>query len=126
MCARCRQGVFANLHRARIYTRQFVRAELAKQRRVVLQDYNAIRHGMRRWYLGQCHLARLWIQAPDIVGLLVGKPQNAVVIEYRCVRIDLGAIVGSILGYLARRRIQLAHITAGNRGKPYVSIFVCD
>jgi hypothetical protein len=47
--------------------------------------------GMRRRQFRQTHLAGLGIEPPNVVGFFVGEPQNAIVIEYGCVRIDLAA-----------------------------------
>ena len=60
---------------------------------------------MRGWQFGQAHRAGLRIETPDIVGFFVGKPQNAIVVEYGRVRIDLRAIRRAILGDLASLRI---------------------
>ena len=80
--------------------------------------------GRRRF--GQGHLAGLRIEAPDIVSLFVGEPQNAIVIEHWSVRIDLGAIGWPKLGDRTSLRIELADVTSGYRGEPNVAIFVGD
>jgi hypothetical protein len=74
----------------------------------------------------QAHLAGFRIKTPDIVGLFVGKPQNAIVVEYGRVRVDLRAISRAILGDLATFRIKLPNVTPGNSGEPDVAVFVGD
>src|SRR5271166_992128 len=108
--SRSGQSVFVNFHRQRVYAGQLVGAELAKERRVVLRDHDTVRHSVRSRDLGQSHFAGFRVESPDIVGLFVGKPQNAVVIEGWCVWINLRAVVGTIFRYLARLWIKLADI----------------
>src|SRR5207302_7003611 len=123
---RCWQTIFADLHRSWINTGQLVRAELAKERRVVRQDHDAVGHSVRGRHFGQDDLAALRVETPDIVSLFVGKPQNSIVVEYGRVRVDAGTILRAILRNLAGLWIELANITARNRGEPDVSIFVGD
>lgn len=87
----CRQCEFSDSHRARVNTAQLVRAEFAEYGNVVRQDHDAVGHCVWRRRLDKSHLAGFRIQAPDVVGPFVGEPQNAVVIEYWRVWINLFA-----------------------------------
>ena len=68
----------------------------------------------------------LRIEASDIVCLLIGKPQNAFVVEYGRMGIDPRATVWSILRDLAGLGIKFADVTGRDRGKPDVAILVGD
>ena len=81
---------------------------------------------MWRRRFGQDHLASFRIKASDIVGLLICKPQNAIVVEYGRVRVDLGTSGWVILGDLTGFGVELADVTAGDCREPDVAFFVRD
>ena len=105
---------------------QLIAAEFAKEGRVVWQYDYAVGYSVRRRNFGQAHLAGLRIDTPDVVRLFIGKPENAVVVEYRRVRIDLRAIGWAILGNASGLRIKLTKLARGNGGEPNVAIFIRD
>jgi hypothetical protein len=61
-----------------------------------------------------------------MVGLFIGEPQNAIVVEYGRVRVDLGSLRRVILGNRTCLGIELADVTAGDGGEPDVAFFVRD
>src|ERR1700693_2321553 len=87
---------------------------------------DAVWHSVWRWRFRQSHLAGLRIEPPDVVSFFVGEPQNAIVIEYGRVRVDLGTAGWAILSNLTRLWIEFANVTSGDCGEPDVAIFVGD
>src|ERR1700722_8980890 len=81
---------------------------------------------MRRRYFGQAHFAGLRIETSNVIRLFVREPENAVVVEYRRMRIDLGAVGWAIFGNASGLRIKLANVARGNGGEPNVAIFIRD
>ena len=123
---RCRQNVFADFHRAGVNTGQLVGAELAKEGRPVLQDYDAVGHSVRRRRFDQGHLATFRIKTSDVVRLFVGEPQNTVRVEYGSVGVDLGSSRRTILGDLASLRVKFADVPSGDRCEPDVAVSIGD
>jgi len=121
-----RQCVLTDSHRAWVNSAQLVRAEFAEDGNVVRQNHYAVGHSVWRRRRDEGRLARFRIQAPDVVGLLVGEPQNAIVIEYWRVWINLFASGRTIFGDLAIPRVELADITSGDGGEPDIAVLVSD
>ena len=81
---------------------------------------------MRRGRFGELHLAGCGIEASDVVGLFVGEPQDAVVIEDGRVWIDFGLVGRAVLADVAGLGVELADVSGGDRSEPDVALPVGD
>ena len=118
------QGVFVNRHGAGVNSGQLVGPELAEHGRVVGQNHDAVRNRFGRGQLRQRHLPGLGVEPTDVVCLLVGEPQNSIVVERGRMRIDLGIAGRAVFGNFARLRIQLPDVASRNCSKPDVPLLI--
>ena len=91
-----------------------------------MENDDAVGHGVGCRHFHERHLAILGIEMADVIGLFVGEPESAIVIEGGRVWIDFGSVKWAIFCNLPRLRIELAHVSSGDRREPDVAVAVGD
>src|SRR5262245_40805390 len=118
------QRIFGDLHRLSVDTRNFVGAEVDEEHNVFRVERHTIGPRLRRWRSHELHVTRRWIEPAYHVGLLHGKPQNAVAIENESMRVLRLWSGHWIFGDGTAPGIELADQRRAIAGKPDVAVFV--